>query len=298
VTGNEILERGVPRAQNSVNLMEELRGSYHLLSHSQKRIAEYIVDHFHAIAFSSLHEMAARLAVHPSTIVRLCFRLGLNGFPDLQVRIRQSVQGQLSRADEEIVVSASCGPLQGTTFGDSLVHDVRNLSRTIMGLTADNLNRAVDQVVVARRLYVIADFWWFALAHYFGLAASRIRPDVHTLAPDDGISKVRFAEIGDSDCLVAFTFLRYADFTRLAALWARKRKATIIAITETPISAVARVADMVLVVAPTRSRLPNSAVAPMAVANALLNGMRATRSAAAIDRQFPQPVSREAQACE
>ncbi len=287
-------EGSAARIENYGHVVEELRRRYDLLTQSQKRIAEYIVDQYQAIAFSNVDQIAARLGVHSSTVVRLCYRLGLNGFPDLRERVRQDMRGQLSRADKESGVGASAGHLQGTNFGDSLVHDLRNLSRTVMGLTVDDLNRVVGQVVVARRLYVIADFSEFALAHYFGLALSRLRPDVHTLAPDEGVSKARFAEIGDSDCLVAFTFLRCAQLTQLAALWARKRKATIVAITATPISAVGRVADMVLVVAPTGGGLQNSIVAPMAVANALLNGVRTARSAAALDRDAYQPVSSEA----
>jgi DNA-binding MurR/RpiR family transcriptional regulator len=282
------------RVDNSGNVIEELRRRYDLLTDSQKRIAEYIVDQFPAIAFSTVDQLAAQLRVHPSTIVRLCYRLGLSGFPDLQERIRQGVRDQLSRADGEIRAGASGGHLQGTPFGDSVVHDLRCLSHTIVGLSVHDLNHVVDKVVAARRLYVIADFSVFALAHYFGLALSRLRPDVHTLAPDEGVSKARFAEIGESDCLVAFTFLRYAQVTQPAALWARKQKATIIAITDTPISAVGRLADMVLVVAPTRSVLHNSILAPMAVTNALVNGVRAARSAAALNRDASQPASSEA----
>jgi len=61
-------------------VIEELRLGHDLLTHSQKRIADYIVDHSRAIAFSTVDEMAARLGVNPSTIVRFCYRLGLNGF--------------------------------------------------------------------------------------------------------------------------------------------------------------------------------------------------------------------------
>jgi DNA-binding MurR/RpiR family transcriptional regulator len=291
VTNMRMPKESAPRTENYGNVIEELRRRYDLLTHSQKRIAEYIVDQFRSIAFSNVDQIAARLGVHSSTIVRLCYRLGLNGFPDLQERVRQELRGQLSRADEETEAGASGGHLLGTTFRDSLVHDLRSLSRTVMGLRVGDLNRVVDQVVVARRLYVVADFSEFALAHYFGLALSRLRPNVHTLGPDEGISTARFSEIGDADCLVAFTFLRYARLTQLAALWARKQKATIVAITDTPISAVGRVADMVLVVVPTRSGLQNSVVAPMAVANALLNGVRTAGSAAALDRDASHPVS-------
>jgi DNA-binding MurR/RpiR family transcriptional regulator len=274
-----------PDAANAGNVIEELRLRYDLLTHSQKRIADYIVDHSQVIAFSTVDEMAARLGVNPSTIVRFCYRLGLNGFPGLQGRMRQVVRDQLLRAHEQIEAGASSAHFQGTTFGDSFVQDILNLQRTITGLTEeDDFNRAVDRLVAAGRIYVIADFCVFALAHYFGLVLSRVCPDVQTLAADGGVSRVRLAEIASSDCLVAFTFPPYAHFTRRAALWARERKAAIIAITDTPISALGQIADAVLVAAPTGAGLQYSMVAPMAVANALLNGVTAAKGTAALDR--------------
>jgi DNA-binding MurR/RpiR family transcriptional regulator len=272
------------KTAESANVIEELRRRYDLLTHSQKRIAEYIVDQAQAVAFSTVDQMAAQLGVNPSTIVRFCYRLGLNGFPDLQERMRQVVRGQLSRADEQVETGATGAHLQGTTFGESLAHDLRNLQRTIMGLTADDLNRAVDQLVAARRVCVVAGFSAFSLAHYFGLVLSRLRPDVHILAADEGVTKVRLAETNALDCLVAFTFPRYAQFTLRCALWARQQKSTIIAVTDTPISAVGQIADTVLVAAPSGTGMQNSMVAPMALANALLNGVIAAKGTAALDR--------------
>jgi DNA-binding MurR/RpiR family transcriptional regulator len=266
------------------NVIEELRRRYDLLTHSQKRIAEYIVEQSQAVAFSTVDQMAAQLGVNPSTIVRFCYRLGLNGFPDLQERMRQVVRGQLSRADEQVEAGATGAHLQGTTFGESLSHDVRNLQRTIMGLTADDLNRSVDQLTAARRVYVVAGFSAFSVAHYFGLVLSRLRPDVHTISADEGVSKVRLAEMGQPDCLVAFTFPRYAQFTQRAAAWARAQKSTIIVVTDTPISAVGQIADTVLVAFPSGTGMQNSMVAPMALANALLNGVIAAKGTGALDR--------------
>src|SRR6202047_818075 len=108
------------KASESGNVIEELRRRYDLLTHSQKRIAEYIVDHSQAVAFSTVDQMAARLGVNPSTIVRFCYRLGLNGFPDLQERMRQVVRGQLSRADEQVEAGAGGAPLAGTALGGAV----------------------------------------------------------------------------------------------------------------------------------------------------------------------------------
>jgi DNA-binding MurR/RpiR family transcriptional regulator len=265
-------------------VIEELRRRYDLLTHSQRRIAEYIVDHTQAVAFSTVDQMADRLGVNPSTIVRFCYRLGLNGFPDLQERVRQVVRGQLSRADQHLHAGASSAHLQGTTFGDSLAHDMRNLQRSIAGLALDDLNHAVERLVAARRVYVTAGFSAFALAHYFGLGLSCFRHNVQTLGADDGVCKVWLAEIADSDCLLTFTFPRYAQFTQRAALWAQQRKAVIVAITDTAISPITQVANTVLVASSTGTGLQNSMVASMAVANALLNGVMTAKGAAALDR--------------
>jgi DNA-binding MurR/RpiR family transcriptional regulator len=278
------LEQVRAKASESGNVIEELRRRYDLLTHSQKRIAEYIVDHSQAVAFSTVDQMAAQLGVNPSTIVRFCYRLGLNGFPDLQERMRQVVRGQLSRADEQVEAGASGAHLHGTTFGDSLAHDLRNLQRTIMGLTAEDLSRAVEQLVAARRVYVVAGFSAFSLSHDLGLVLSRLRSDVYTITADEGMSKVRLAELTSADCLVAFTFPRYAAYTQRAALWARDRKATIIVVTDTPISAVGQIADTVLVASPTGTGLQNSMVAPMAVANAILNGVAAAKGTVGLER--------------
>ena len=87
-------------AASSGDVIEELRRRYDRLTQSQKRIAEYIVEHSQAVAFSTVDQMAAQLDVNPSTIVRFTYRLGLNGFPDLQERMRELVRGQLSRTGD------------------------------------------------------------------------------------------------------------------------------------------------------------------------------------------------------
>jgi len=62
--------RNSPGTANSGDVIEELRRRYDRLTQSQKRIAEYIVEHSQTVAFSTVDQMAAQLDVNPSTIVR------------------------------------------------------------------------------------------------------------------------------------------------------------------------------------------------------------------------------------
>jgi DNA-binding MurR/RpiR family transcriptional regulator len=273
-----------PDAVASGDVIEELRRRYDQLTQSQRRIAEYIVEHSQAVAFSTVDQMAARLDVNPSTIVRFTYRLGLNGFPDLQERMRELVRGRLSRTGDPINESQVAGHLEGTSFGASLSHDWQNLYRTIAGIDADAFARAVNVLVRARRVYVVAGFSTFPVAHYFALILDRLRSDISLLASNDAFATPRLVEMKPEDCVVAFTFPRYASATHRIALWAKENRAKVVAVTDSPISAVGQVADVVLLAASAGTGMQNSMVAPMAVANALLNGVAASKGTSALER--------------
>jgi len=272
------------QAVSSGDVIEELRRNYDRLTQSQKRIAQFIVEYPQSVAFSTVDQMAAQLDVNPSTIVRFTYRLGLNGFPDLQERIRELVRGQLSRTGDPISERPGGEHLVGTSFGNSLSHDWQNLHRTIENVNPDTFARAINLLARARRIYVVAGFSTFPVAHYFALILDRLRSDITLLASNDAFATFRLAEIHADDCVVAFTFPRYASATQRIAAWAGEHKAKVIAITDSPISAVGQIADIVLLAASAGTGMQNSMVAPMAVANALLNGVAAAKGASALER--------------
>jgi DNA-binding MurR/RpiR family transcriptional regulator len=266
------------------DIIDELRRRYERLTESQRRIAEYIVEHSQAVAFATVDQMAAELDVNPSTIVRFTYRLGLNGFPDLQERMRQLVRGQLSRTSDPVNENDAASHLEGTSFGTSLSRDWQNLHRTITGLSADVLGRAVDILVRARRVYVVAGFSTFPVAHYLALLLDRMRSDISLLASHDAFATPRLIEMTSEDCVLAFTFPRYASATHRIVAWATENKAKIIAVTDSPISSVGRAADVVLIAGSSGMGKQNSLVAPMAVANALLHGVAAAKGSSALER--------------
>ena len=272
-------------AVNSGDIVKELRRQYDRLTQSQRRIAEYIIEHSQEVAFSTVDQMAERVDVNPSTIVRFTYRLGLSGFTDLQERMQQLVRGQLSRTGDPISEGPAAGHLEGTGFGASLSHDWQNLHHTIAGLDAAAFDRAVDTLARARRVYVVAELLSFSVAHYFALALDRLRSDISLLAPNDAFGLPPPVEIKPEHCLVAFAFPPYAKATYHVAMWAKENKAKVIAVTNSPISALGQIGDIVLLADSTGIGTQNSLVAPMAVANALFNGVAAAKGTSALKRQ-------------
>jgi DNA-binding MurR/RpiR family transcriptional regulator len=272
------------RAGGSEDVIDELRRQYDRLTQSQKRIAEYIVDHPDRVAFSTVDQMAGQLDVNPSTIVRFTYRLGLKGFPDLQERTRQLVRGQLSAASEIVNENSVLAHLEGTAFGTSLGQDLQNLRRTIAAIKVDDLQRASDMIAAARKVFVVGSFNAYSVAFFLGLALDRIRGNTTVWSGDMTLQASQLLELGPDDCLIAFTSAPYAVSTQRVALLAKEAKAKVIAVTDTPISAVGQIADVILAAASTGAGLQNSFVAAMAVANALLNGVAAANSELTLER--------------
>jgi DNA-binding MurR/RpiR family transcriptional regulator len=272
------------RAGGSEDVIDELRRQYDRLTQSQKRIAEYIVDHPDRVAFSTVDQMAGQLGVNPSTIVRFTYRLGLKGFPDLQERTRQLVRGQLSAASEIVNENSVLVHLEGTAFGTSLGQDLQNLRRTISALKVEDLQRASDIIAAARRVFVVGSFNAYSVAFFLGLALDRIRGNVTVWSGDMTLQASQLVDLGPEDCLIAFTSAPYAVSTQKVAQLAKEAKARVIAVTDTPISAVGQIADVILAAASTGAGLQNSFVAAMAVANALLNGVAAANSTLTLER--------------
>jgi DNA-binding MurR/RpiR family transcriptional regulator len=142
----------------------------------------------------------------------------------------------------------------------------------------------VNILARARRAYVVAGFSTFPVAQYCALILDRLRSDVSLLASNDAFATPRLIEMKAEDCVLAFTFPRYASATHRIAMWAKENKAKVIAVTDSPISAVGQMADVVLLAASAGTGMQNSLVAPMAVANALLNGVAASKGTSALER--------------
>jgi DNA-binding MurR/RpiR family transcriptional regulator len=272
------------RAGDSEDVIDELRRQYDRLTQSQKRIAEYIVDHPDRVAFSTVDQMAGQLGINPSTIVRFTYRLGLKGFPDLQERTRQLVRGQLTAASEIVNENSVLVHLEGTAFGTSLGQDLQNLRRTIAAIKVEDLQRASDMIAAARQVFVLGSFNAYSVAFFLGLALDRIRGNTTVWSGDMTLLASQSLGLGPEDCLIAFTSAPYAVSTQRVALLAKEAKSKVIAVTDTPISAVGQIADVILAAAATGAGLQNSFVAPMAIANALLNGVAAANSERTLER--------------
>ena len=247
----------------------ELRRRYDELTNSQKRIAETIVDDPEFVAFATVDKFGARLGISPSTIVRFAYRIGLNGYPDLQEQVREVVRKSLRSAGA--IGDGAAAHLQGIA-GESLRHDLSLVARTVERLDTDDLTRSIDLIVAANRVRVIGGVTAFSIAYYTAVTLDRVRNGV-ALLQGTPVPTGPLREMEEGDVLLAFSFPPYAKSTLGAINFAKSRRASVIGVTDSPVSPLRSGVDILLPASVSGIGTQNSLVAAMAIANVLVNGV-------------------------
>jgi len=154
-------------------------------------------------------------------------------------------------------------------------------------LSLKDLEHAVEILRGARWIYVAGGFASESLVKYVGVTLSRMSGRVSTISGDVNAAPILLDITGD-DALLAFSFPPYAARTLQSVMAAKERGASIIAITDTPVAPIAQQVDVVLATNVSGIGRQNSLIAPMAVANALLNALaeRMPESTARYDQLF------------
>lgn len=263
---------------DNVDVMTELQRNYADLTQAQKRIAEAIVENPEFVAFATVDKLSARLGIASSTIVRFAYRLGLDGYPELQERVRVLVRSRLRGADEDAHADTSLAHLGESTAAASLRRDLDNLRHTISELDLAILDKAIDVVGAARRVFFAGGLASGSLAAYAAHMFNRLRGDSRVIGYGDSAAEV--LDLTSEDVLVVFCFPPYATQTLRLLEAARRQGVAIVGITDSPISPMGKV-DVTLTTRVSGIGPQNSLIAPTALINVLLNGVAANSPGAA-----------------
>ncbi|GAB2874988.1 MurR/RpiR family transcriptional regulator [Pseudoduganella ginsengisoli] len=239
-------------------------------SASHKSIAEYLLRHQVRVAGMGIEELAESCAVSTATISRFARDIGFSNYAAMRAAVAEILQGVLQPV-EKLRSTIEKREGGGVPAVESLEYAVANINATASGLAIPELDKIVHQLVRANTVYVMG----FGLStHLAGLLALHLQPFCPHVVEVAGLGGTEvaaghLANITAKDVLVVISFPRYAlDVIRLAN-FARTRDACIIALTDSPASPLADLADHVLYAQSSHSVLPSSSTAALAMIEAL-----------------------------
>ena len=240
------------------------------LSKGQKRIAEYIVNHYDKAAVMTASKLGDKVQVSESTVVRFAIALGYDGYPALQKALQEMIRNRLTAVQRvEMTGDMSESAVLGTVFKA----DMQNIRQTIEDLDEANFSRTVDALCEAERVYVVGVRSSAPLAQFLGYYMNFIRDNVMVIT--SGISDVleQVARVGEKDVVLGISFPRYSRRTIEAMNYAKGKGATVVSLTDTPLSPLGEASDFCLTARSDMASFVDSLVAPLSMINALIVAM-------------------------
>ncbi|AZN98247.1 MurR/RpiR family transcriptional regulator [Mesorhizobium sp. M9A.F.Ca.ET.002.03.1.2] len=243
--------------------------------------ARFVLDHPKDVALMSMREQAHQAGVSHSTMMRLARWLGLEGYEDMRSLYAKAMRepGSLSGASARLVETQLAGDGGFSTVGvvaDAVAAQIASLGE--YG-NATQFIAAANVLAGSRKLFCLGLRSEQAVAQHFVHTLSFLGCEVRLLDASGamGIDALRGAGAGDA--VLAISLAPYSRATIEVARQAAERRVAVVAITDSSVSPLARMARESMIVT-TGSQSYFRSMAPALAATEILAALIATKSGA------------------
>ena len=258
------------------DILDRLNDTGKRWSKGQKRIAAYIRDSYDKAAFMTAAKLGSTVGVSESTVVRFATSIGYEGYPEMRRAMQEMVRSRMTSVQRiEVAGDMMDGSNALKTVMES---DIGNLQSTLEKLDSGSFSAAVYAIETAKHLYIVGMRSSMALASFLGFYMNLLVENVRTIQ-DTTANEVfeQLMHIGPGDVYIGISYPRYSSGSYRAMEFARRRGATVIAITDNDSSPFAQLAHIRLFAGSDMVSFLDSLVAPMSLINALIVAVAARK---------------------
>lgn len=239
-------------------------------SASQRQIADYLLRNQMRVTALGIEELADSCQVSTATISRFARDIGQKNYSAMRSAMAETLQSLLQPVDK-LRRTIQRRARATSPITESLEYAAANIAATSDALSPPAMQTVVRRLTRAKVVYVMG----FGLsANLAGMLVQHLQPFCPHVVEVVGIGGSEVAaghlvNLTAHDVLVVISFPRYTlDCIGLAS-FARDRGACIVALTDSPASPLAELADHALYAQSTHPVLPSSASTALAMIEAL-----------------------------
>jgi DNA-binding MurR/RpiR family transcriptional regulator len=251
-------------------LKDAIARAYPALPRQLQRIARFALERPNELALGTVAAISGAAEVQPSSLIRFANALEFRGFSDMQRLFRGHLVERSSSYRERIDQLRRNG-----SASQGFVHQFVGEAVAELGQLEDNLrgtdfSSAVQLLCEAERVHVLAQRRAFPVACYLSYALSQLELKVYLLDGLGGMLPQSLRSMSAKDVLVVTSFHSYTQEVIDAAVSARQRGVSVIAITDNALSPLKPPSTVCFEIGLPKEQPFRSLVAPLCLAQALV----------------------------
>jgi DNA-binding MurR/RpiR family transcriptional regulator len=254
-------------------LQAEITRRFPGLSRQLQRIARFTMEHPQDVALDTVAAAAAKADVQPSAMVRFAQALGFDGYSDMQRLFRERLVQRSVSYRERIVAMKRSEPALSrpkAVLHDFVSDSINHLSHLEEHVDTARLERAVRLLAGAPHIHVLAQRRAFPVACYLAYALGQLELPVTLMDGVGGMVREQARTLRPGDVLLAVSFRNYSPDVIDIAAEAHRRGLSVVVITDTAVSPLARSATVAFDLGDASERPFRSLVEPLCLAQALV----------------------------
>ncbi|CAB1245987.1 MurR/RpiR family transcriptional regulator [Ruminococcaceae bacterium BL-6] len=253
------------------DILYRITDRFDSLTNSQRVVANYVSENISNVAFNTLDELALKIGVSTTTVIRFARALGYSGYSDMQQDIQSNIKGKVSLPER--FSTATSHIKRDQLLLDSFHADIENINQTLASLNESVLRRAVEAIVKANHIYLLGMRGSFSMAHLMATRLGQIKDRVRLIQAVGSIFPEEVGGATQGDLCIVFMFPRYSRMTANIVSALKKRGVLILMFTSQNYTAVKSYGDIILPCAIQGLSYKNSFVAPLCLINYLVTAV-------------------------
>jgi len=239
------------------------------LTPAERRVAAVVLEEPELVAFGTVAELAKQASTSGASVIRLSTKLGFDGFSALQSTVQRDMGRQLRPATARIRQ-----PESGDLLDRSAQLELDNVQSTMANVDRGRFELAVRSLAnSASRVLVVAGEASRGIGMQIVSDLSMLRPGVTQVSGSAVKVHRALADMRPGDTLLMLDLPRYDAWLVEAAQAALSRHATVIALSDSVLSPLARRADLHFVVSAKGNGPFDSYVGALALVDVLVAGV-------------------------
>lgn len=279
------------------SVQNRLEAAYSSLSPKLRNAAKFVLKEPAFVALYPLRRVSGRAGVSPATMVRLASQLGFASYNKFRDAFRTGLQTGMGSAryaaDARTLLRSKGGRRFASIYRDAGDLHVRNIKETFSAISPADVEAAGTSLARAKRIYILGLRANYAAAFYFAYVLKTFIRDTILLEGRMSMLIDELGGIGPRDAMLAISAEPYATDAVRSVDYASDAGATIIAITDSRVSPIARKARHVFVVPLNGPSFYQSLVPMMALLECFVCQLVARGGQAAVDRMKREFQRRE-----
>ncbi|MFM1654511.1 MurR/RpiR family transcriptional regulator [Brevibacillus sp. B_LB10_24] len=213
------------------------------LSPGQKKVAEFLLGQMEKAAFYTAVQIGKEVDVSETTVIRLSYALGFNGFSQMQACIQEQVLKNHEFAGLRLHDKSEESQRENNPFVQVAEREIEILRQMMTQLNESDLWKAADWAIGADQVLVVGYRASYAAAYWFSFELSMLRDNV-SLIPASGDPYEKLLALNEKSVAFAISFPRYTKETLAVAECAKQRGARLIGVTDRVLSPIGRISDV------------------------------------------------------